>query len=332
MAIVEHSSLPAFWTMESEGYVVASPDDAASSPLADLTIGLLNLMPDAALRATDRQFLRLLAAGSDEYDIWLYPFTAAAEWRGDAAAWHVEEHYTTFEDVQRHGLDALIVTGANPAEHRLEREHFWDELGEVLDWASAKTKSVLCSCLATHAVLQKYRSLIRTRLPEKRWGVYQHERLGDHPLLEGLGDTVEAPHSHWYDVTRDEMESVGLRVLLESEEAGVHMAVDDEQGFVFFQGHPEYDQVSLLKEYRRELGRFFYRDRDDYPPVPEHYFDDRALDVLAEYRPILEACRAARLDPPRLSEDELTPHEKHVWMSEGQIIYRNWLRQIASEK
>jgi homoserine O-succinyltransferase len=145
MAIVEHSSLPAFWTIESEGYVVVSPEEARSSSLVDLKIGLLNLMPDAALRATDRQFLRLLAAGSDEFDIWIHPFTAAAEWRGDDAAWHVEEHYTTFEDVQRLGIDALIVTGANPAEHRLEREHFWEELGEVLDWASEATQSVLCS-------------------------------------------------------------------------------------------------------------------------------------------------------------------------------------------
>jgi homoserine O-succinyltransferase len=110
------------------------------------------------------------------------------------------------------------------------------------------------------------------------------------------------------------------------------MAVDDEEGFVFFQGHPEYDQVSLLKEYRRELARFFYRDRDEYPPVPEHYFDEKALQILAGYRPILESHRSLRSDPPRLSEDDLTPHEKHVWISEGQVIYRNWLRQIAGEK
>lgn len=332
MAIVEHSTLPAFWTMESEGYVVISPDEATRSSFADLRIGLLNLMPDAALRATDRQFLRLLAGGSDEFDIWMYPFTAAADWRSDEAAWHVEEHYTTFEEIERLGLDGLIVTGANPAEHRLENEHFWQELGQILDWASGETQSVLCSCLATHAVLQKYRSLVRTRLPQKRWGVYQHHRLADHPLLDGLGDTVEAPHSHWYDLTREEMESVGLRVLLVSDEAGVHMAVDDDEGYVFFQGHPEYDQVSLLKEYRRELGRFFYRDRDDYPPVPENYFADEALETLFEYRPTLEACRAARQDPPRLSEDELTPHDKHVWISEGQVIYRNWLRRIAAGK
>ena len=110
------------------------------------------------------------------------------------------------------------------------------------------------------------------------------------------------------------------------------MAVDDDSGYVFFQGHPEYDQVSLLKEYRRELARFFYRDRDDYPQLPEHYFDDNALEILTGYRLILESHRTLRQDPPRLSEDELTPHDKHVWISEGQVIYRNWLRGIAAEK
>jgi hypothetical protein len=64
--------------------------------------------------------------------------------------------------------------------------------------------------------------------------------------------------------------------------------------------------------------------------VPEHYFDEKALEALDGYRPILESHRALRRDPPRLSEDELTPHEKHAWISEGQVIYRNWLRWIAT--
>ncbi len=125
------------------------------------------------------------------------------------------------------------------------------------------------------------------------WGVYSHHRVADHHLLDGLGDTVEAPHSHWYDVTRAEMESAGLTVLLESEEAGVHMAVDEEDFYVFFQGHPEYDLVSLLKEYRRELGRFYRGETDKYPPVPEHYFDVEALGKVEAYRPVLETAKVS---------------------------------------
>ncbi|HEU4895104.1 MAG TPA: homoserine O-succinyltransferase [Acidimicrobiia bacterium] len=327
MALIVDSTLPAFDTMREEGAPLVGP---AGSGLQTVAVGLLNLMPDAALRATDRQFVRLLSAGADELDIRVKPFTVAADQRGDEAQRHIADHYSSLDEVIGGGLDALIVTGANPAQDDLEREAFWDGLGEVLDWATDHTTSILCSCLATHAVLQKYRGMRRTRLPEKRWGVYSHRVLKEHPLLEGLDEPVEAPHSHWYDVTRPEFESAGLSVILESDEAGVHMAVDDDDFYVFFQGHPEYDLVSLLKEYRRELGRFWRGDRDDYPPVPEHYFSDSAMAILEGYRPILEEAKAEQRQPPRLVEADLLPKDSHTWSAQGKSIYRNWLRHVAA--
>lgn len=330
MPLVVNSALPAFDTMRNEGVPLATPGQ--SSGLPAVSVGLVNLMPDAALRATDRQFIRLLSAAADEFEIWVYPFTMAAEERGEEARRHVADHYTTFERVADGELDSLIVTGANPAQDDLEREAFWGGLSEVLDWATESTRSVLCSCLATHAVLQKYRGMRRKLLPQKRWGVYSHYVLKDHRLLDGLSGLIDAPHSHWYDVTREEMESVGLAVVLESEEAGVHMAVDDEDFYVFFQGHPEYDLISLLKEYRRELGRFWRGEREDYPPVPEHYFDARALAVLEEYRPVLEAAKREGRRPPRLVEQDLLPTGIHSWNEEGKVIYRNWLRRIVEQR
>lgn len=327
MSLVADSGLPAFNAMQSEGVPLVAPGDTGGGPA--LSVGLLNLMPDAALRATDRQFIRLLSAGADEVDIWIHPFTVAAEHRGEEARRHVDEHYSTFGDLVGRGLDALIVTGANPARDELEQETFWGGLAEVLDWATESTRSILCSCLATHAVLHKYRGLERTRLEQKRWGVYSHYVREDHPLLDGLSGRVEAPHSHWYDVTREEMESVGLTVVLESEEAGVHMAVDDDDFYVFFQGHPEYDIISLLKEYRRELGRYWRGERDDYPPVPEHYFAEDALARLEDYRPVLEAAKLESRPPPRLDESELLPKGTHTWGEEGRVIYRNWLHRLA---
>lgn len=330
MSLVVDSSLPAFETMRAEGVPLIGSDDAGDLP--SVSVGLLNLMPDAALRATDRQFVRLVSAAADDLDIWVSPFTIAAESRGEEARRHVADYYTSFEHVRSSGLDALIVTGANPAQDDLERESFWGGLGDVLDWATGATQSVMCSCLATHAVLQKYRGMRRTRLPQKRWGVYSHYVLKDHQLLDGLAGPVEAPHSHWYDVTREEFESVGFTVVLESEEAGVHMAVDDDDFYVFFQGHPEYDLISLLKEYRRELARFWRAERDDYPPVPEHYFDADALSRLEEYRPILVKAKADGVEPPRLVEEDLLPTATHTWNQDGQVIYRNWLLRLVEER
>ena len=324
MALIRTSDLPAFDDMEGGGIEVVGE---ASADV--LRVGLLNLMPDAALRATDRQFVRLVSAGAHDRDVAVLPFTVAAEARGAEAQTHIAQHYSSFESLREDGLDALIVTGANPAQHLLEEEAFWPGLGDVLDWAAKETRSVLCSCLATHAVLQRHMGLMRTRLPEKRWGVYDHHRVGEDTLLDGLDGTVEAPHSHWYDVTRTEFESLGLRVLLESDQAGVHMVVDPDDFWVFFQGHPEYDLVSLLKEYRRELGRFWRGERDDYPPVPENYFDAATAQELEQYRPVLEAARVDGSNPPRLNETRLLPKDPHPWNSQGQVIFANWLERVA---
>ena len=67
--------------------------------------------------------------------------------------------------------------------------------------------------------------------------------------------------------------TAGMNVLAESEKAGVHMAVSPD-GFrlLCFQGHPEYDTISLHKEYKRELARYEAGELDTKPPYPENYY------------------------------------------------------------
>ena len=330
MPLVAHSELPAFETLHLEGVAVTTPELAAQSGLPALRIGLLNLMPDAALRATDRQFIRLVSVYGDSANLYVYPFTVAAEDRGEAAQQHVNDHYETFEALTRTGLDALIVTGANPKHVDLAKETFWEPTIEVLDWGQSNVQSILCSCLATHAVLKQYKVIERTPLPEKRWGVYSHRLLvDDHPLLAGLESPIDAPHSHLYDVSRATMESAGLHVLAESDEAGVHMAVsNDDFSFVFFQGHPEYDGISLMKEYKREVGRFVAGERADYPPYPEHYFDEAALRQLEDYKQRVIASRTAKDEPPAFPEAAVAQGRDSTWTKAGQTIYANWLAEV----
>ena len=66
MALVQHNNLPSIERMRSEGVEVCLPDQADDS-LPVIKIGFLNMMPDAALAATERQFLRLLAANYRKY-------------------------------------------------------------------------------------------------------------------------------------------------------------------------------------------------------------------------------------------------------------------------
>ncbi len=329
MPLIAHNELPAFAALRREGAHVATP--GAAGRLPELHVGLLNLMPDAALEATERQFIRLVAAYGDRADLYVHPIAVAAEHREEPIRSHVAEFYQDFPTIARHGLDALIVTGANPKSPDLSTEVFWQPLTEVLEWAKANTGGVMCSCLAMHAVLEWDQKIARVLLPEKRWGVYAHKRLDPrHPLLDGLGEKLLMPHSHHFDVSRAAMEAAGVEVLLFSDQAGVLLAASDvAPGWVMFQGHPEYDAVSLLKEYKREVGRFVAGERR-YPPYPEHYFSAVAEAILADYRRRLEDALGRGAEAPEFPEDQLTPLVADTWSAMGRRIFRNWLAGVHS--
>ncbi|MGD8643901.1 MAG: homoserine O-succinyltransferase, partial [Chromatiales bacterium] len=294
MPLVAHSNLPAFERLRLEGETVLSSDAALRQEIRELHIGLLNMMPDAALAATERQFLRLIGESNQIAQFYVHPFTLPELQRSAVAQQHVERHYETFPQLQQQGLDALIITGANVIGPQLSEQPFWRPLIEVIDWAYENVTSTLCSCLATHAVMEFRYGQRRRPLGFKRWGVYPH-RVVDrhHPLVNGVNTRFDVPHSRFNDVSRAQFRDAGLHVLAESDIAGVHLAVSEDLfRIVFFQGHPEYDIISLLKEYKREVVRFVNGERADYPPLLEHYFTRQSEAILAEHHDQVLAARA----------------------------------------
>jgi homoserine O-succinyltransferase len=328
MPIVAHSQLPAFAVLSREGIDVV-PVGAASAALPSLRIGLLNLMPDAAVQATERQFLRLVDAYGAESDLYVYPFALPSDARGEVAQAHVDAHYSDFESLRDEGLQALIITGANPAASDITAEPFWEPLMAVIDWARTSVGSIICSCLATHAVLHRDHGIEREELPQRRWGVYEHQIMDrTHPLMAGLSAPVIAPHSHRYDISRSAMEAAGIRVLVASKAAGVHLAVSDDRfRFLFFQGHPEYDAISLLKEFKREVQRFLSGERADYPQYPENYLSHEAKEQLDAYQRQATGTDSAML--PDFPESELAGSCVNAWREAGRRIYRNWLAELS---
>jgi homoserine O-succinyltransferase/O-acetyltransferase len=212
----------------------------------------------------------------------------------------------------------------------LADEPFWKPLIEVIDWAAENVTSTLCSCLATHAVLQFRYGQRRQPLLSKRWGVFPH-RLVDkgHPLVNDVNTLFDVPHSRFNEIGRDQFEAAGLHVLAESDEAGVHLAVS-EDGFriVFLQGHPEYDTVSLLKEYKREVNRFIAGRRKDYPPCPENYIGLKDCAILDEHRDrVLSALDRGR-EPPRVPEDRIAAGLDNTWHDTAEGVVGNWMGKI----
>ena len=332
MALIADTGLPAFDAMRIEGVPVATVDEARGSGLPHISIGFLNLMPDTALKATDRQFLRLASAVADSADIWFRPFTFAVEQRGVEARHHIDQYYVSSAVIADAGVDALIITGANPVRSELSEEVFWGGLAATLDWARHNQIPAVCSCLATHAGLEHLWGVARQLLPAKCWGVFDHEVVEQHPLLEGVVGPVVAPHSHRYEVSSHQIESIGAQVLLNSPEAGVHMAVSEDEQLVFFQGHPEYDQVSLLKEYQREVGRYYRGERAEYPPTPDNYLAPRDQMVVDDHRLFVEAARRVVTEEPSFPEHRIGTRSDEDWFTPGRTIFRNWLSGIAETK
>ena len=330
MPLVANTTLPTFERLRQEGEPVLPGDVALSQEIRELHIGLLNMMPDAALAATERQFFRLVGESNAIAQFYMHPFTLKELKRGAEGQAHVDRYYETFDAIQKQGLDALIVTGANVTQPDLARESFWKPLNAVIDWAYENVTSTLCSCLATHAVLQMRHGQKRRPMGFKRWGVYPH-RVVDrrHPLVADVNTRFDVPHSRYNDISREQFEAAGLHVLVESEIAGVHLAVSDDWfRMVFFQGHPEYDTVSLLKEYKREIGRFVRGEREDYPPYVEHYFTLQNRAILAEYREQVIAAKRRGAPVPELPEELIGRSLDNTWHDTAEAVIDNWIGRI----
>ena len=327
MPLVAHNDLPTFRRLKQEGQTILTPERAGHQDIRELHIGLLNMMPDGALAATERQFYRLIGESNPIAQFYMHPFTLDGLPRGDRARRHIDAFYEPYEGLREDGLDALIITGANVTHPDLADEPFWEPLIDVLDWAMENVTSVLCSCLATHAVLEfRYRQR-RQRLSGKRWGVYPHRLLDHHhPLVNDVNTVFNVPHSRFNEITRRQFDAAGLHVLVESEMAGVHLAVSEDLfRIVFFQGHPEYDTISLLKEYKREVGRFVQGSRCDYPPYPYGYFRSREQAILEEYQYRVVRARAANSAIPEFPEDLVARRIDNSWHDTAEAIVGNWI-------
>jgi homoserine O-succinyltransferase len=327
MPLIAHSALPTFERLRAEGVEVLSPGRAQQQDIRELHIGILNLMPDAALEATERQFMRLVGGCNRIAQFKIHLFSVDEFNRGEKAQAHIDAYYETFERIKEVGLDALIISGANPVQSKLENEPFWKPLIEIVDWAQQNVCSTMCSCLASHAIVQHYHGIQRYPLEQKRWGVYSHRIVDfEHPLVANTNTRFDAPHSHVYEVNSRQLRDHALKVLVSSEEADFHLATS-EDGFrlVFFQGHPEYDAISLFKEYKREVSRLIRAERTVYPPFPEHYFSREATHILNQFRDKVLSNGVDKVGMDEFPEAEVIPLLDNTWSDTGKAVVNNWL-------
>jgi homoserine O-succinyltransferase/O-acetyltransferase len=308
------------------------PTASAAQASSCVDIGLINLMPDAALQSTERQFVTLIEAGAGDIMVHLHLYSLPELPRAEFGRQHLASHYRSINDLWDRRLDGLIVTGREPEASDLRDEPYWPSLTRLIDWAEENTISSIWSCLVAHAALLHIDGINRNQLSDKRFGVYECTGVSHHPLMEGIPTRLSVPHSRWNDIDESILTSYGYAMLTRSPKAGPDMFAKQRNSlFLFLQGHPEYETNTLMLEYRRDIKRFLQGERDTYPLMPEDYFDDETVAALLEFR---QQALAQRRQDPLLDFPTAiaVANLNNTWRSAATRLYANWLSYIVARK
>src|SRR5262249_2603109 len=134
---------------------------------------------------------------------------------------------------------------------------------------------------------------------------------------------LRVAHSRHNELNEGELVAHGYQILTRSAEAGVDMFVKQYQSrFIFFQGHPEYDALSLQREYMRDIARFLSGERQDYPSIPANYVDAATESTLQAF----EGRARLHRDPTLAAElPGLTLRPDLGVGTAATVLFRNWI-------
>jgi len=144
------------------------------SARAPIVIGLVNNMPDGALKTTERQFKELLSAAAGTIAIRVRLFSLPEAPRAKESRAYLDENYENFDNLWTSRLDGLIVSGTEPRTPVLSDEPYWHTLTQLVDWAEDHTISTVWSCLAAHAAAYHLDGISRQIAAIERRGELGH--------------------------------------------------------------------------------------------------------------------------------------------------------------
>lgn len=289
MPIKVQNDLPAKRILEDENIFMMDENRAMTQDIRPLKIAILNLMP--LKQDTEVQLLRSLSNTPLQLDI---TFLTTGSYVGkNTATSHLEKFYLTFDDIKELKFDGLIITGAPVEQMEFEEVEYWEELTKIMAWSKKNVTSTFHICWGAQAGLYYHYGIKKYPLAKKRFGIYEHTVMQrKEPLVRGFDDVFYAPHSRNTEVLRDEiLAHKDLRILAESEEAGVFIVINEDGSQVFVMGHPEYDRVTLDKEYKRDVEK----------GIP--------MELPKNYYPLEDAKNRPSL----------------IWRAHANTLYSNWL-------
>ena len=289
MPIRVQNDLPVKEILEKENIFVMDENRAIHQDIRPIKIGLLNLMP--LKEDTELQILRSLSNTPLQVDV-VFVHTASHQSKNTATS-HINKFYETFDSIKNQKFDGFIITGAPVEKIPFEEVDYWEELTKIMEWTKTNVTSTLHLCWGAQAAIYYHYGINKVMLDEKLFGVFQHHVLNRRiPLVRGFDDVFLAPHSRHTDVPIEEIRNDGrITILAESEKAGVFLAMANGGRQIFVMGHPEYDRMTLDKEYQRD------KSKGMKISVPENYYES----------------------------DDDSKKPLLTWRAHGNNLYTNWL-------
>ncbi len=296
MPIKIPKQLPAKDILENENIFVMDEDRAQSQDIRPLNILIVNLMPEK--EKAEAQLLRLL--GNTPLQVNITFLRMQTHESKNTSKYHLDQFYSTFEEVKHRKFDGMIITGAPVEKLNFTDVNYWKELSEIMNWSNDHVTSTLHICWGAQAALYHHYQIDKFELPKKCSGVYEHQLLyRDEKLVRGFDDYFIAPHSRYTDVSLEAIQNhPDLLVLAASDQAGVYLICSKDGKRIMITGHPEYEADTLKQEYTRDVAKGL----DIH--VPDNYFPNNDPDK----------------EPP------------HRWRSHSNLLFSNWLNYYVYQE
>ncbi len=286
------ADLPAAKTLREENIFIMDEKRAETQDIRPLRILVLNLMPTKIV--TETQLARLLGNTPLQIDLELLTVHRTPK---NTAKEHMIAFYKTFDDVKNCYFDGMVITGAPVEQMAFEEVDYWQELCEIMQWSRSHVYSTFHICWGAQAGLYYHYGIEKLPLEKKLFGIFQHRVTHKGSILfRGFDDVFMAPHSRHTTINRAQLEQEHrLKILAESEEAGVYAISTDGGRQIFITGHAEYDPDTLSKEYFRDLNAGLPIE------IPKNYFPN----------------------------DDPTQTPLSTWRSGANLLFSNWLNYFV---
>jgi homoserine O-succinyltransferase len=278
MPIIIPNKLPAFDTLQEENIFAMSKARASIQDIRPLKILIVNLMPTKI--STETQLARVLANSPLQVELTLLAMDSHESKNTDKS--HLETFYKTFDEVKNQRFDGMILTGAPIETLPFEEVDYWEELCQIMEFSKKNVYSSIHICWGAQAALYYHYGIKKYLTEKKVFGVFEHRVTRPHnPLVRGFDEVFYAPHSRHTTIRRNEvLAEPALRILAESDQAGVHIIATENGRQIFILGHQEYDKETLAAEYFRDVNKGLDIN------IPHNYFrdDDPEKEILFRWK------------------------------------------------